>query len=212
MKKILLTLALMLATPAFAQTQEETTDMINPIYKEFTENLANEAMGIIMSSEANDAKVNSFTKLFMENCDLRYVGRFVLGQYWKGLEDSEREAFLQSFTDSVIMSWASRFNTFQGGKLEINSVNKSENPNSKDHFVNSTMTFTNGTKPAEVVWRERLDKEGKVKVIDIVIEGISMAMTYRNEYRSVLQRNDGNVSDLITSLNENTQNLKANFK
>lgn len=204
MKKIILTLCLTVAlsAPALAESN----------YEKFTTNLASKAITIVTSSADDDKKVDEFTELFLDNCDLHYIGRFVLGQYWKGLEKEKQDDFLEAFTNSVIMSWAVKFNAFHGGTLKINSVARSENPNSTDYFVNSTMTFKDGTKPAEVIWRERMDKEGSIKVIDIVIEGISMAMSYRNEYRAVLQRNSGDVADLIVSLNQKAKNLRREFE
>ncbi len=212
MKKLLLTIGFVILATAQVSAQEPEMDKTEIEYENFTKTLANNAIKIVMSSDTNEKQIEEFKTLFMENCDLKYIGKFVLGQYWKGLDEAEREDFLTAFTDSVIMNWALQFNTFDGGTLEINSVTKSENPNSKHYFVNSTMKFTNGMKPAEVIWRERKDSEGKIKAIDIIIEGISMAMSYRNEYRSVLQRSSGDISGLITSLNEKTQSLKSQYK
>lgn len=216
MKQLLLLLLTIFSLPALAQTSsqqslDDTKDKEELVYEQFTTNLANQAISIVMSSDTNETQITKFRELFLENCQLRYIGRFVLGQYWKKLDNSNQEEFLEAFTNSVIMGWAVKFNSFKGGTLEINSVNKSENPNSSDYFINSTMTFTDGMKPAEVIWRERKDKSGNIKVVDIIIEGVSMAMTYRNEYRSVLQRNNGNVRDLISSLDIKTQELQSEF-
>ncbi len=216
MKKLISTLLIIFfTTPAMAFLEKDKNE-IDPAtvakYEKFTNNLAKKAITIVMSTDTPEVQIANFKELFTENCELRYIGRFVLGQYWKDISESEQEAFIVAFTDSVIMNWALKFNTFDGGRLDINSVNKSENPNSKDVFVNSKMIFKNGMKPAEVIWRERINEENEVKAIDIIIEGVSMAMTYRNEYRSFLQRNEGDVDALIISLNEKTEELRKTFK
>ncbi len=216
MKKIILTLFVVIGitSQALAQETQEVTEIDETAmkYEQFTKELSNEAIKIITSDKGNEEKLEAFKTLFIENCNLNSLARFVLAQYWRGLSEDEQADFTESFTNSVIISWATKFNAFKGGELEINSVNKSEKATSKDYFVNSTMKFTDGTQDAEVIWREREDKDGKIKILDISIEGISMAMSYRNEYRAVLQRNNGNVNDLIKSLDEKSAKLHSEFK
>ena len=200
-KKLTLSLGILLVMGGIASANTDK-------HQAFAQKLAAEAIEVVMADVETSKKIDNFTKLFKEACDLNAVGKFVVGRYWKNASMEQQQRFLDTFADAIIMSWASKFNTFKGGTLTADNATKDDK--SGDVFVNSTFKFNDGSPDAKVMWRLR-DTDAGIKIFDIIIEGISMAMSYRNEYASVLQQNNGNLDALIDSLKQKTAAMRKSF-
>ena len=141
-----------------------------------------------------------FGKLFDENFDIPSISRFVLGKYWKSATTAQKKEFIVTFRNYIVKTYSSRFNEYTGEKL---SLINSENESNPKLFVVHTALNREDAPPIKVDWRVGLKKDRYV-ILDIIIEGISLAVTQRSEFVSVIEQNDGNVDNLIRLLKEKT--------
>jgi len=169
---------------------------------EFVDGVAEKVINTILASDASrDEKFSRFRKEFTEALDLKNIGQFVLGIYWRKASAEEKEAFLNAFMDFTTKTWADRFDMYQGQKIVFTGVRNAER---NQFYVDSTIQ---NNPPVEVIWRLK-QKDNTYRIIDIVVEGVSMAMSYRNEYSAYLQNHNGSVQALADELKQKSDNFK----
>ena len=134
-----------------------------------------------------------------------FIGQFVLGRNWKTATPEQRKEFIQVYRDLNIATWSKRFNEFKGK----NFVFKGTTPSTSKGqiFVNSVVPMDQG-EPAKVLWRVR-EKNGDFKIVDIVIEGVSLAQASRSEYTTFIKNNPGGLNALIKDLNAKLKQQQA---
>ena len=150
------------------------------------------------NSITQNEKEKRFGKLFDENFDVPSISRFVLGKYWKSATTNQKKVFFVTFRNYMVKTYSSKFNEYSGEKLSL--VNYENEPNSKLFVVHTALNRPNDP-PIKVDWRVGLKKDRYV-ILDIIIEGISLAVTQRSEFVSVIDHNDGNLDNLIKLLKE----------
>lgn len=156
---------------------------------------------ILQANISQDEKLSRFQVEFSKALDLKNIGQFVLGVYWRKATPEEKDAFLEAFKDLTTKVWADRFDMYNGQELVFTGTRNAEK---NQLYVDSQ--FQNNP-PVEVIWRLR-QKNGDYKIIDIIVEGVSMAMSYRNEYSAFLQSHGGKVSELTAELQKKSQDFK----
>jgi phospholipid transport system substrate-binding protein len=140
-----------------------------------------------------------FMKVLEQDFDIPRISRFVLGRYWNTASEQERDTFAKTFQQWVIRAYASRFGDYSGDDVKVN-VTGDRAESDTNHVVTSQVVRPNAP-PAHVDWRVR--KQGDdYKIIDVDVEGVSMALTQREEFASVIQRNGGTVAGLINALEQ----------
>lgn len=190
MKKLLFTLLFLLTgvPAAFAQTDEA---------KAFAQKTADDIMAQVVRINAPaSVKTQNFKAIFTKAVDLKKIARFTLGRFAKTASDQDVQAFTAAFTDNIIDTWTGRFDAYAGEKIVFTDARQE---NGKDVYVHSELLMTDGTNKIEIVWRVSM-KNGKTNLVDLVVEGVSMILSYRNEYTAILQQNGGNVADLTEKL------------
>lgn len=146
---------------------------------------------------ADDEQERRFHRLLNEGFDLPEIGRFVLGRYWRGASEAQRSGFLTVFEDLMVHRFLPLFAEFSVERFEIGASKPFKN-NPNFISVASRLLRLEG-EPIKIAWRMR-ERDGDYKIVDIVAEGVSMAVTLRSEYVSVLKRNRGDISALIDTL------------
>ncbi|MCP4393760.1 MAG: ABC transporter substrate-binding protein [Alphaproteobacteria bacterium] len=189
------------SSKSIAEYQVASTEFDKEQFKEaedFINDLSTKAVTGIFSQSIVEAKKEAlFHELFSTSVDLDALGRFVLGRYWKAATHQEKQKFLQVFSNLTIKTWARRFNGYAGISVKTTGVVPSKNKGQL--FVESKILQGEGKDPIIVRWRV-IKKQDGYKVIDIIVEGSSMARTYRNEYRSVIKNSGKGVQGLIDIL------------
>ncbi len=170
-------------------------EISHKLAENFVKKITNQGIEELINSDV-DAKEKQarFTKLFNEDLDLDFIGKFVLGRYWKTATDKQKNEFIDVYRKLNIQTWSARFDEFKGKHFEFEGV---EDSKSQDQvFVNTKVPMDEG-KPAIVKWRIK-ETDGKMKVVDIVIENVSLAQTSRSEYTAYVNKKglDGLISDL----------------
>jgi len=164
--------------------------------QQFISTMAQSAIGFISDDGLNGAaKTKAFEKLLRNDFDLKKIGRFAMGQYWNSASDAQKKAYFGLFETMVIDTYSARFSEYGGQEIE---VRKARPEGKKDILVSSAIVGGDGPE-IDVDWRVRYSA-GKYQVIDVVVEGVSMALTQRSEFASVIQRGGGSVDVLIAHL------------
>ena len=198
MKKIILTLICALWTiPALCA--DPAIDYMDKLAKEIIE------QGVL-TEKNNEEKEAFFHEKFTANLDLKNISQMVLGVYWKKATDGEKKDFIEAFTNLNTKTWTDRFGLYQGQDIVFQGTRNA--PQKNQIYVDSKI---NDNPPIEVIWRLR-QKDGSYKIVDIVIEDVSMVMSYRNEYTAFLQQHQGSVQALIDELNAKIKNFKYSEK
>lgn len=151
---------------------------------------------IINANVSKEEKQQRFKKLFNDALDLDFIGKYVLGRYWRTASADQKKNFIDTYRELNTKVWSERFDEFKGRNFEFKGTTPS---NSEGQiFVNTIVPMEQG-EPATVVWRVKQDG-GKQKIIDIIIEKVSLTMANRNEYTTFIKNNGGNIDALITNL------------
>jgi len=151
-------------------------------------------------SISQNEKESQFGKLFDKNFDVPSISRFVLGKYWKQASLDQKKNFIKAFRNYVVKTYSSRFNEYSGEKLKLVNYENEKNPKI---FLVHTILGRQDASVIKVDWRIGKKKDRFV-ILDIIIEGISLAITQRSEFVSVIDQNEGSIDQLISLLKERT--------
>ena len=143
-------------------------------------------------------KETKFGELFDKNFDIPSISRFVLGKYWKQASLDQKKNFIKAFRNYVVKTYSSRFNEYSGEQLKLINFENESNPKI---FIVHTALERQDAPPIIVDWRIGKKKNNFV-ILDIIIEGISLAVTQRSEFVSVIELNEGSIDRLIYILKE----------
>jgi phospholipid transport system substrate-binding protein len=143
---------------------------------------------------------DKFSEILSKHFNVNYIAKASLGQYWKKASDTEKAAYLDVFEDNIVKVYSVRFKEYTDQVIE---VEKSSVRGRGDVIVFSRVVSGNGDQPPlDVDWRVRLQKDGSYKIIDLDVAGVSMLITQKNEYRSIIEQNGGKVQALIDELED----------
>ena len=194
MKKIFALILGFLFIPLMAKAENPAIEFVN--------DLADKVINTVLTADVSrDEKLSRFRAEFTEALDLKNIGQFVLGIYWRKATPEEKDSFLNAFMDFTTKTWADRFDMYQGQKIVFTGVRNAER---NQLYVDSTIQ---NNPPVEVIWRLK-QKDNTYRIIDIIVEGVSMAMSYRNEYSAYLQNHGGSVQALADELKQKSDNFK----
>jgi phospholipid transport system substrate-binding protein len=173
--------------------------------EKFIQSLANQAIEALTANDISRAeRISRFRKLLDDNFAVDGIARFVLGPYWRRATDEERAEYLKLFEDFVVITYVNRFSEYTGETLQVtDTVMLDKN----DALVKSRIVRPQGQPPVRVDWRVR-SPNGGFKIVDVVVEGVSMSLTQRSEFASVIKRGGNRVSSLIEMLRERTAGLR----
>jgi phospholipid transport system substrate-binding protein len=167
----------------------------------FVQSLGDQAIEIITDKSLDPAgREHRFHEMFVTRFDVPAIGRFVLGRYWRTATDAQKAEFLKLFEDMIVKTYNNRFTEYKGEQFAVIGTRA-------DHdsaMVTANIAQPNGRPPIKVEWRV-LNEDGKPKIVDVVIEGVSMSVTQQQEFGSVIQRNGGQVDGLLATMRERVQ-------
>ena len=169
--------------------------------EQFVKNVTKDGIENINANIPQKEKDARFEKLFNNALDLKFIGQFVLGRYWRTASPAQREAFIDAYRELNIQTWSKRFDEFKGRKFIFQGTTPSNSANQV--FVNTEVPMDQGA-PAKVVWRVKQTGDS-YKIVDIIIENVSLAITARNEYSAYIKKAPNGVDDLIKDLQKKTK-------
>ena len=155
--------------------------------EKFIDEMGKKAISFLSdTSLSQDQKRSRFQSLLKKNYDMKTIGRFALGKNWSLANEAQQAEYLKLFEKMVVDVYSKRFDEYQGQRFEVRS---SRDIGKSDKLVNTVILPDSGPE-IDVDWRVR-DKNGKQQIIDVVIEGVSMSLTQRSDFSSVIQRGGG---------------------
>ncbi|MBT3399995.1 MAG: ABC transporter substrate-binding protein [Rhodospirillaceae bacterium] len=186
--------ALLFAAPAARADQHLDASV------SFIKTLSERAISTLTDTDiSGQERRTQFRNLFREGFAVDGIARFALGRYWRSASKQEREEYLVLFEDVIVNTWADRFSLYSGQAFEVrNASNEPTNGPEKVALV-SSLFFTSPTSPVRIEWR--VASQGEIiKIVDVKLEGISMANTQRDEFNSVIRNGGRNLSALLARL------------
>lgn len=165
----------LVSAPARASTPQEA--------QHYAQGLGNQALAIIANNErAKEQKRAQLERLFSQSVDIPWIGRFVMGRFWRQATQEQKNRYLRQYEKFLLRHYTERFADYSGGSFTITGVKAEE----KDEFTVS-MTIQSDEpqgEPVLVDYRLRHEAAG-FKIFDIIVEGVSMIATQRSEFSSV---------------------------
>ena len=170
----------------------------------FVSNLGKRAIRELTPKDISDAeRVKRMRALLAEAFDVKAISKFVLGIYWRRTTEDQRAEFLKLYKTVVSHSYAGLFKKYSGATFE---VIRQVSVAGGGSIVYGRIKRMNG--PPVAIELQVVKKSGTYKAVDIKIEGVSMPLTHRKEYSSVIRRNRRNVAGLLSVLRKKTSILE----
>lgn len=146
-----------------------------------------------------EERAKRFRGLLHEAFDLPRIARFTLGRYWRTATESEKAEFVELFEKFVVQAYSARFQDLSGKKLNVIQ----EREVSESQALVLSEILIPGKPSVKINWRVR-SKDEMHKIVDVMVEGISMSVTQRDEFAAVIRQTGGNVDGLIKALRRKT--------
>ncbi len=173
--------------------------------RNFVANMGDRAIGFLSDASLTfDQRKEEFRKLLEDSFDMETIGRFVAGSNWRKAYPKQREIYQNLFSKMIVNVYAKRLGDYKGEKFDVRSF-RSEGK--KDVLVTSYI-MPKGNPEVRVDWRVRY-KDGRYQVVDVIVEGVSMAITQRSDFSSVIQRGGGNFQVLLDHMGKQVEETSA---
>ena len=169
--------------------------LANP--KEFISKLTTDASKVLASSESKDQKMLKLRNLAEENVDINGIGMYTLGKYRKSLSENQVNEYKSLFREYFLKSFSSRLSEYTDPKINVLSE---EVINEKYTIVSSVLEADEKRPEIKIDWRVYTKNPEKPLVRDLIIEGLSLARTQREEFNSIIQNGDGDIQILFSNL------------
>lgn len=159
------------------------------------EKVSAEVLAVLSNQDLADRqKFDALVELLEGPIDLDLVARLILGRHWRAADDAQRQQYLDLFRDYALANLASKLHLYRGQSFEVTGAKMVSD---KDALVTSRI-LSDGEPPLQVDWRLR-ERDGAGPVtIDLIVEGVSLIVTLRSEFASVIERQgfDGLLAEL----------------
>ena len=163
----------------------------------FIQSTVNRASELLSKNITKSEKMNQLEIIAKENVDIRGIGFYSLGSVRKNLDQKQKEKYSQLFEKYFLKSFASRLAEYSNPEIEVNSKKKI---NDNYTIVSSTLVSTNTRPEVKIDWRVYTKDQDNPLIRDLIIEGLSLARTQKEEFSSILNSNDGDINALFKKL------------
>ena len=167
--------------------------------KDFVQQTVDKAAKALEKNLSKDLKISKLKVIALKTVDIRGIGFYSLGKHRKKMSDQKKEEYLEVFTKYFLKTFASRLAQYSDPKIIVNSQKKLNN---KYTMVSSVLIATDDKPEVKVDWRVVTKDPENPLIIDLVIEGVSLAKVQKEEFYSIIQSNDGDINALFKNLNE----------
>tara|TARA_Y100001970_G_scaffold248672_1_gene318464 strand:- start:360 stop:944 length:585 start_codon:yes stop_codon:yes gene_type:complete len=180
---------------AFFLIFQSESQAVNP--SDFVQSAVNRASEILKQNISKDEKMDKIELIAEEVVDIKGIAYYSLGSHRKSLSTEKKEEYFIVFKKYFLKSFSSRLAQYSDPKIKVESQKKL---NDKYTIVSSTLLATEKTPEVKLDWRIVTKNTDKPLIIDVVIEGVSLARVQREEFNSIIQ--NSNIDGLIKNLNE----------
>jgi phospholipid transport system substrate-binding protein len=200
-KNRILQAAVLVLSLTLAQTAVADSKAADPGV--FIEQLASQAIKVLSSSNGSiEERESKFRDILRDDFAMNDIGRFVAGGYWRKMTPEQQQTYLKLFGEWILKSYSARLGGYSGEQFQVLNTAPA---GQRDVLVKTRINKTSG-EGFNASWRVRQTGD-RYKIIDIYVEGVSMAITQRSEFEAILQRHG--VDGLLTMLKDKIQKLSA---
>ena len=194
MKKILLILLIFSVNISYVYSIEPDV---------FVQSTVNRASQILSKNISKEEKINQLKSIAKETVDIKGVGFYSLGSARKNLSNSQKIEYLKLFEDYFLKSFSSRLAEYTNPEIEVNDK---KILNTNYTIVNSLLVGTSQRPEVKIDWRVYTKDPENPLIRDLIIEGLSLARTQKEEFASILNSNNGDINFLFKTLEEFSRN------
>ena len=169
----------------------------------FVQSTVNRASQILSKNISKEQKITELKSIAKETVDIKGVGFYSLGSARKNIDDNQKKIFFDLFEDYFLKSFSSRLSEYTNPKIEVYGkkvINKNYT------IVNSLLIATKDRPEIKIDWRIYTKDSNNPLIRDLIIEGLSLARTQKEEFASILNSNDGDINALFKTLKEFSNN------
>ena len=169
----------------------------------FIQSTVNRASKILSENLSKDEKINKLKIIAEETVDIRGIGFYTLGSIRKTLDDDQKKKYSKLFREYFLKSFSSRLSEYTNPEIDVLSKDVlSENYT----IVNSLLKGTSERPEVKIDWRVYTKNPGNPLIRDLIIEGLSLARTQKEEFASILSSNENDINALFKTLEEFSKN------
>ena len=167
--------------------------------KQFIQEIVDEAKKVLVETNTKEFKTKKLSEMALKTVDIKGVAYYSLGNYRKKLNDDQMKEYLKLFEKYFLKSFTSRLTDYSDPKIEVRSVDVL---NAKYTIVKSLLLATDKKPEVNIEWRVYTKNPDKPLIRDLIVEGLSLARTQKEEFASVIESNNGDIKKLFISLQE----------
>ena len=168
---------------------------------DFVQSTVNRAAKTLGGNLTKAERVDKLKEIARETVDIRGIGFYSLGKHRKGLSSTQLENYKNVFEEYFLKSFASRLAEYSNPEIEVNSKEKI---NDNYTIVSSTLVATDKRPEVKIDWRIYTKDPNNLLIRDLIIEGLSLARTQKEEFSSIINSNDGKIEALLENLSNFT--------
>ncbi len=165
----------------------------------FVQQTADEASEALNKRLSREDKMKKLMIIAKKTVDIKGIGFYSLGKHRKGLGEEEKKEYIEIFEQYFLKSFSSRLAEYTDPKIRVDSQKVL---NEKYTMVSSVLLATKEKPEIKIDWRVITKNPDKPLIIDVVIEGVSLAKVQREEFNSIIQNKDGDINALLLNLKE----------
>ena len=165
----------------------------------FVQETADKASEALNKRQSKEEKMEKLKIIAKESVDIKGIGNYSLGAYRKKLSDKKKDEYYEIFEQYFLISFSSRLAEYTDPKIRVDSQKKL---NDKYTMVSSVLLGTVDKSEINIDWRVTTKNPDNPLIIDVIIEGVSLAKVQREEFNSIMQNNDGDINFLLLTLQE----------
>ena len=181
----------------FGLTQNSFAYSSDP--KQFIQEIVDETKKILVDSNSKEFKTKKLSEIALKTVDIKGVAYYTLGNYRKELSDKQMEEYLDLFEKYFLKTFTSRLTDYSEPKIDVLSA---EVLNPKYTIVKSLLLGTDKKPEVNIEWRVYTKNPDKPLIRDLIIEGLSLARSEKEQFASVIETNNGEVTKLFITLKE----------
>ena len=181
----------------FGLTQNSFAYSSDP--KQFIQEIVDEAKKVLIATNTKEFKTTKLSEIALRTVDIKGVAYYSIGKYRKELNDEQLKEYLTLFEKYFLKSFTSRLTDYSEPKIDVVST---EVLNPKYTIVKSILIATDKKPAVNIEWRVYTKNPDKPLIRDLIIEGLSLARTQKEEFASVIETNNGDVTKLFLTLKE----------
>ena len=169
----------------------------------FVQSTVNRASSILSSEITKEEKVLELKQIARETVDINGIGFYTLGSFRKNLSSDQKSNYLKLFNKYFLKSFSSRLAEYTNPEIDVYGKDVL---NEKYTIVNSTLKGTSERPEIKIDWRIYTKNPNEPLIRDLIIEGLSLARTQKEEFSSILDANNGDINALFKTLEEFSKN------